>query len=98
VSEIDFYIRPAHWRQGYAYEAAQAALEYAYIKLVACGLFAGHNPRNDISRRLLSKLGFQFTRNEYYPSTGLNHPSYWQSYEDYARRRRVVWKVLAEAF
>jgi len=46
-------------------------------RLGAKALFAGHHPANAASRRVLAKLGFQFTREELYPATGLRHPSYW---------------------
>jgi len=39
-------------------------------------LFAGHHPENHASRRILSKLGFRLTHEEFYPPTGLLHPSY----------------------
>ena len=76
IYEIGFHIRSNHWRNGYAYESAQAAIKYAFDELGASGLFAGHNPNNESSRYLLEKLGFHFTHNELYPPTGLNHPSY----------------------
>ena len=76
VYEIGFHIRSSHWRQGYALEAARAVVTHAFYALGASALFAGHTPRNDASRRLLEKLGFEYQRDEFYPPTGLNHPSY----------------------
>jgi len=76
VYEIGFHIRKAFWGQGYAIEAAQTVINYAFQSLGAKGLFAGHNPANEASGRLLKKLGFQYTHDEYYAPTGLNHPSY----------------------
>lgn len=76
IYEIGFHIRSTHWRQGYAFEAARAAIAYAFQQLRAAALFAGHNPKNTGSRALLEKLGFQYTHDEYYPPTGLHHPSY----------------------
>ncbi len=76
IYEIGFHIRSQHWRQGYAYEAAQAVLHYAFDHLKAKALFAGHNPQNEASAQLLKKLGFRYTHDEFYPPTGLNHPSY----------------------
>lgn len=76
VYEIGAHIRSAHWGHGYALEAARAVIDYAFDKLGATGLFAGHNPANEASRRLLRKLGFQYTHDEFYPPTGLHHPSY----------------------
>lgn len=76
IYEIGFHIRKAFWGQGYAFEAAQAVIGYAFGTLGAKGLFAGHNPANEASGKLLKKLGFQYTHDEFYPPTGLNHPSY----------------------
>lgn len=44
--------------------------------IAASALFAGHHPENAPSRHILEKIGFRFTREELYPPTGLNHPSY----------------------
>lgn len=74
--EIGFHLRPEFWGQGYAKEAANAVIEYAFTSLKAKRLFAGHNPKNDRSRKLLSKLGFIYIGDEFYEPTGLYHPSY----------------------
>ncbi|MBE5971685.1 MAG: GNAT family N-acetyltransferase [Lachnoclostridium sp.] len=74
--EIGFHLRPEFWRQGFAAEAANAAIEYAFSNLHAEGLFAGHNPKNIASKHVLGKLGFQYVRDEFYAPTGLYHPSY----------------------
>ena len=74
--EIGFHLRPKFWRQGYAVEAAQAAINYAFSVLMSDGLFAGHNPNNTASSKVLLKLGFQYVGDEFYEPTGLYHPSY----------------------
>ena len=76
VFEIGFHLRPKFWRQGFASEAANAAIDYAFSKLHAESLFAGHNPNNIGSKHVLGKLGFQYIRDEFYAPTGLYHPSY----------------------
>ncbi len=76
IYEIGFHIRSTHWRRGYAREAAAAVIDYAFTTLQVNGLFAGHNPKNAVSRHLVKQLGFRYTHDEYYPPTGLNHPSY----------------------
>jgi ribosomal-protein-alanine N-acetyltransferase len=81
VLELGFHIRSALWGQGYATEAARAVIGYAFDVLRVAGLFAGHHPRNETSRHLLRKLGFRYTHDEFYPPTGLNHPSYFLSAE-----------------
>ncbi|OFW68666.1 MAG: GNAT family N-acetyltransferase, partial [Actinobacteria bacterium RBG_13_63_9] len=76
VYEIGVHLRKAYWGEGYAPEATQAVMEHAFNTLGVKALFAGHNPANEASRRVLEKLGFRYTHDEYYPPTGLNHPSY----------------------
>ena len=84
ILEIGFHIRPNHWRKGYASEAAYAVMDYALVSLRVAGLFAGHNPNNVVSRNLLIKLGFNYTHDEFYKPTGLEHPSYLLKAEEYA--------------
>lgn len=76
IFELGFHLRRAFWGQGLAEEAARAAIGYAVEVLGARGFFAGHHPANAPSRRVLEKLGFHFIGEEFYPPTGLNHPSY----------------------
>lgn len=87
IYEVGVHIRSGHWGQGYAQEATRAVIAYAFDKRGAAGLFAGHNPANETSRRLLGKLGFHYTHDEYYPPTGLHHPSYMLTAEEFARSR-----------
>lgn len=74
--EIGFHLRPKYWGRGYAKEAADAVIQYAFTTLNADKLFAGHNPKNVASQKVLAKLGFTYIGNEYYEPTGLHHPSY----------------------
>ena len=83
IWEIGFHIRSNQWRKGYATEAAQAVMEYAFVSLKVNALFAGHNPKNLGSRKLLIKLGFKYTHDEFYEPTGLDHPSYLLKAEEY---------------
>ncbi|MCP4627540.1 MAG: GNAT family N-acetyltransferase [bacterium] len=88
IHEIGFHIRSNHWRRGYAREAAISVIDYAFNTLAVNGLFAGHNPRNTVSQHLLQQLGFRFTHDEYYPPTGLDHPSYSLKAHEYPGNRR----------
>jgi RimJ/RimL family protein N-acetyltransferase len=63
-------------------------MEYAFRALGVKALFAGHNPGNTASRRVLEKLGFRYTHDAYYPPTGLNHPSYLLTPEEFARAQK----------
>ena len=74
--EFGCHLRPKYWGKGYAMEAAKAVISYAFSVLKAEGLFAGHNPNNKASSKLLRKLGFQYIGDEFYEPTGLYHPSY----------------------
>jgi len=85
ILEIGFHICYRHWGQGYAFEAACAVMRYAFEIIKVSGLFAGHNPKNEGSRYLLGKLGFRYTHDEFYQPTGLNHPSYMLTANDYLK-------------
>ena len=76
IYEMGFHLRQAHWGQGLATEAASAIIGFAFEKLGAKALFAGHHPANTASRKVLEKLGFRFIGEEHYPPTGAIHPSY----------------------
>ncbi|TJZ32258.1 GNAT family N-acetyltransferase [Priestia megaterium] len=83
ILEFGIHLKPLYWGQGIAQEAAQAVIGYAFNSLGVNGLFAGHNPKNKGSARLLKKLGFKYTHEEFYKPTGLQHPSYLLTKEDY---------------
>ncbi len=85
IYEIGFHLRRAYWGQGLAVEAARAVIAYAFEQLQASALFAGHHPANTSSRRVMSKLGFRYTHDEFYPPTGLNHPSYLLRADEFVR-------------
>jgi len=87
IYEIGFHICSQQWGHGFASEAARGVIEFAFENLAVKTLFAGHNPRNATSRKLLEKLGFRYTHDEYYEPTGLNHPSYLFTKEDYTQNR-----------
>ncbi len=84
VFEFGFQIVSRHWGCGYATEAAAAVMAHAFGSLRVKGLFAGHHPENEVSRRVLAKLGLRYTHDEFYQPTGLEHPSYFLSDEEYA--------------
>ncbi len=70
------HLRPIHWNNGYATEAATAVVDYAFSQLKANGLFTGHHPDNFASARVLLKLGFEEIEPQLYEPTGLIHPNY----------------------
>lgn len=76
IYEIGIHILPQYWGKGIGGEALNTAIQYAFKELKVKNLFAGHNPKNSASKKLLTKVGFQFIGEEYYEPTGLMHPSY----------------------
>lgn len=76
VYELGFFLQPPYWGQGFAAEAGTSVVAYAFGKLGAARLFAGHHPENQASQGTLEKLGFHYTHHEIYPPTGLEHPCY----------------------
>jgi ribosomal-protein-alanine N-acetyltransferase len=90
IMEIGFHICSRHWGRGYATEAARAIIVYAFERLEVTGLFAGHNPKNEASRHILAKLGFRYTHDELYEPTGLQHPCYLLTAEEYRELSRIA--------
>lgn len=74
--QTDYGLAKELWGKGIGTEALNTVIEYAFKKLKVENLFAGHNPKNIASKKLLTKVGFKFVREEYYAPTGLMHPSY----------------------
>ena len=89
IYELGVHLCADRWGNGYATEAGSAIIDYAFEKLDAKGLFAGHHPRNASSKHFLQKLGFRYTHDEYYPPTGLQHPSYFLSLEEFTARKET---------
>lgn len=58
-AEIGFELDPAHWRRGYAAEAIQAVLEYAFETLTLHRMGAVTFLENEASVQLLTRLGFE---------------------------------------
>ncbi|CAF2028703.1 unnamed protein product [Rotaria magnacalcarata] len=81
--EIGFHILPKFWRQGFASEAANTAISFAFSNLNVSKIFAGHHPNNLACCELLAELRFQYTHHEYYLPTDLQHPSYILEKEQY---------------
>ena len=86
IYEIGVHLRKAFWGQGHAPEATRVVMEYAFNTLEVKALFAGRNPANEASRRILETLGFRYTHDEYYPPTGLQHPSYLLTATEFEQR------------
>jgi len=74
--ELGIHLKKEFWRQGYGTEAASCVIDYAFDELKISALIAGHHPDNTASAKLIRKLGFQYIKDQFYPPTGLIHPSY----------------------
>lgn len=57
--ELGYVISPAYQRQGYAFEAVSALLQYAFTSVYIHRVVAYCSPLNPASWKLLEKLGFQ---------------------------------------
>ena len=60
-AELGYWLGAAYWGQGFATEAARAAIDYAFGDLGHQTLLAGARVSNPASRRVLEKCGFQWT-------------------------------------
>jgi len=62
AADIGFAFLPAYWGKGYAYEAANAILNFAKADLGLKRILATTRPENIASQKLLEKLGLRFER------------------------------------
>ena len=76
IYQLGFQLRVAFWGQGLAREAAQAVVVHAFTALGIRALYAGHHPDNGASRGVLTRVGFHYTHDEFYPPTGRIEPCY----------------------
>lgn len=86
IFEMGIHLKKEYWGLGIAVEACCAVIKYAFNALNAKWLFAGHNPGNIASAKLLAKLGFKYIKDEFYPPTGLFHPSYMMTRQEFNER------------
>lgn len=76
IDEFGVHLLPRFWGRGLAGEACRRVARYAFDTLRRTALFAGHNPNNAASAKMLKKAGFRYSHDAYYAPTGLMHPSY----------------------
>jgi ribosomal-protein-alanine N-acetyltransferase len=76
IPELGLHLRPRYWGQGLASEAARRVIQYTFKTIGAKGLSAGHHPENSTSKKLLAKLGFEYTHDEFYAPLQMNLPYY----------------------
>jgi [ribosomal protein S5]-alanine N-acetyltransferase len=76
IHELGFHLRPEYWGKGLAIEAARAVIPYGFETIGAKALSAGHHPENLSSKRVLEKLGFIYTHDEFFEALGIDIPYY----------------------
>lgn len=76
IHELGFHLRPKYWGKGLAQEAARAVIGYGFETIRARGLSAGHHPGNVNSKKVMAKLGFRYTHDEFFPVLGMEIPYY----------------------
>jgi RimJ/RimL family protein N-acetyltransferase len=93
--EIGWRIQQAHWRQGYALEAATAVLACAFQHLQLEQVLAFTVPANLASQALMRRLGMQHQASEDFPHPLLpaRHPL---SAHLLYRLRREAWQAAQE--
>lgn len=87
IFEMGIHLKERYWGLGFASEACSGVIEYAFNTLKVNALFAGHNPKNKASEQLLKRVGFIYTHDEFYQPTGLYHPSYLMTKQDYKSKQ-----------
>ncbi|CAH2212486.1 GNAT family N-acetyltransferase [Tepidibacter aestuarii] len=58
--ELIYHFAKEYWGKGYATEAAQSCVDYAYNNLKINKIIASIDPRNKNSKKILEKLGFEY--------------------------------------
>ena len=58
--ELGFRFKKKHWGKGFATDSSTAILDYGFANLNVDKIFAITNPENVNSKKVLSKLGFNF--------------------------------------
>ena len=79
--EILYGVAPENWGKGIALEAAREALRYGFEVLNLANIYAGADPPNAASFRVIEKLGMKFARKTVV--NGLEAIYYVMSHNDY---------------
>ena len=58
--ELGYRFKKKHWGKGFATESSIAILDYGFANLNVDKIFAITDPKNANSKKVLSKLGFEF--------------------------------------
>lgn len=71
--ELGYRFKKKHWGKGFATESSRAVLDYGFNNLSADSVFAIVDPKNESSKKVLNKLGFDFRETFDYDG----HPTDW---------------------
>jgi len=88
--ELGYWLGIEHWGQGFATEAARAAIDYFFEETDHEHLYAGARVSNPSSRNILEKCGFQWSGVELHRFEALGS----SSPVDCFRLSRGVWSSL----
>lgn len=69
ATEIGWRLSAKHWNKGYATEAARAVLEHGFLQLDLNEIVSFTAVHNQLSRRVMEKIGLQHN-----PAEDFNHP------------------------
>lgn len=72
--ELVFHFSKSSWGKGYATEAAQACVAYAFERIRPTKIIAGCHPENEASKKVLLKTGFTFVGNKWFEDTQREEP------------------------
>jgi len=88
MPELGFHLRPKYWGRGLAPEAARAVIDLAFGTMGVKGLSAGHHPQNMASKKVIEKLGFRYSHDEFFATLGMQIPYYLLKQPDGAGRNQ----------
>ena len=98
--ELGYWLGVPYWGQGFATEAARAAIDHAFADPGCEALAAGTRVSNSASRRVLEKCGFQWTGVGLYRTRALNSSApidrfrldrgLWASLKSWGKVQRMV--------
>lgn len=67
--ELIYHFSEKYWGKGYASEASKACIEYARKNLNVSKIIASTDPENEVSGRILKKLGFKYMGLKWFEDT-----------------------------
>ncbi len=75
--EIGWRLDQAYWGQGYAKEAAQAALKFAFDQLALEKVVSFTTLENTKSQSVMQKLNMTYVKDFQHPALAVDHPLCW---------------------